>query len=61
MSFAPEIEKIQRRERLEETFDSLCHRFGGDILKRGILMCDPDIAEIGLKSTPGILPGMMNT
>ncbi len=60
LSFAPEIEKIQRRERLEETFDSLCSRFGGDILKRGILMCDPDIAEIGLKSTPGILPGMMN-
>lgn len=61
LSFAPEIAKIQRRERLEETFDSLCHRYGGGIIKRGILMCAPDIAEIGLKSTPGILPGMMNT
>ena len=60
LSFDPMIEKIQRRERLEEAFDSICDRYGSGAIKRGILMCDPDIAEIGLKSSPGILPGLMH-
>lgn len=59
LSFSPEIHKIQRRERLEEAFDSINERYGEGTLCRGVLMTDPDIAYIGLKSSPGILPGRM--
>ena len=59
MSFSPDIEKIQRREKLENAFDSLNERYGAGTVCRGILMTDPEIAYIGLKSTPGILPGRM--
>ena len=59
MSFSPDIEKIQKREKLENAFDSLNSRFGSGTVCRGVLMTDPEIAYIGLKSTPGIVPGRM--
>ncbi len=59
MSFSPEIAKIQKREKLENAFDSINNRYGVGTVCRGILMTEPDIAYIGLKSSPGILPGRM--
>ena len=59
MSFSPDIERIQKRERLEDAFDSLNSRYGEGTVCRGVLMTDPEIAYIGLKSSPGILPGRM--
>ncbi len=59
MSFSPEIEKIQRREKLENVFDELNQRYGDGTVCRGVLMIDPEIAYIGLKSCPGIMPGRM--
>ncbi len=59
MSFSPEIERIQKKEKLEGAFDNINTRFGDGTICRGVLMTDPEIAYIGLKSTPGILPGRM--
>ena len=59
LSFSPEIEDIQRREELESAFDSINKRFGEGTICRGLLLTDPDIAMIGLKSSPGIMPGRM--
>ncbi len=60
MSFSPEIERVQKREQLESAFDALRNRYGDGVITKGVLMCDAEIADIGLKSSPGILPGMMN-
>ena len=59
LSFSPEIYKIQRREQLEQAFDEINSKFGCGTVTRGVLLTDPQLAEIGLKSTPGILPGKM--
>ena len=59
MSFSPDIEKIQKRENLEDAFDRIKSRYGDGTVCRGVLMTDPEIAYIGLKSSPGILPGRM--
>lgn len=59
MSFSPDIEKIQKRENLEDAFDRINSRYGDGTVCRGVLMTDPEIAYIGLKSSPGILPGRM--
>ncbi len=59
MSFSPDIEKIQKREKLEDAFDRINSRYGEGTVCRGVLMIDPEIAYIGLKSSPGILPGRM--
>lgn len=59
LSFSPDIYKIQKREQLEKAFDELNCRYGTGTVTRGILLTDPLLAEIGLKSTPGILPGRM--
>lgn len=59
LSFSPEIYEIQQREKLENAFDSINSRFGEGTICRGVLMTDPDIAMIGLKSSPGIMPDRM--
>jgi len=60
LSFEPSIERIQRRERLEAARDDLCDRFGSGIITRGLIMTDPALCTIGLKNSPGIMPGRMN-
>lgn len=59
LSFSSDIEAIQKREELESAFDSINSRFGEGTICRGVLLTDPDIAMIGLKSSPGIIPGRM--
>ncbi len=59
ISFDPELERIQRRERLEEAADLLCKKHGKGIITRGILMTDPTLCTVNLKNTPGLLPGRM--
>ena len=58
-SFDPSIEKIQRRENLESTYDSLREKYGNGIIKRGLLMTDEGLCTVDLKNTPGIMPGWM--
>lgn len=59
LSFEPDIERIQRRERLEAAEDSLRDRFGDEIITRGLLMTDTALCTVGLKNSPGIMPGRM--
>ena len=59
LSFEPELFNIQRRESLEGAFDSLRKKYGSGVIKRAILMTDPDLCTIDLKNTPGLLPGRM--
>ena len=57
LSFDLDIERIQRRERLEDAADKLCQKYGNGIITRGIIMTDPALCTVNLKNTPGILPG----
>ena len=59
LSFEPDLERIQRRERLESAHDALCEKYGSRIITRGLLMTDESLCTVNLKNTPGILPGRM--
>ncbi len=59
LSFEPSIERIQRRERLETAEDSLKERFGEGIITRGLVMTNSTLCTVGLKNSPGIMPGRM--
>lgn len=59
LSFEPDLERIQRRERLEYAYDALSEKYGNGIITRGLLMTDESLCTVNLKNTPGILPGRM--
>ncbi len=48
-----EAAQIEKWERIEETVDTLCNRFGAGTVRRGILLCDPALSDL---SGPGTLP-----
>lgn len=52
LSFLSDISKIQRRETLEKTADSLRNRFGSLSLRRGIMLSDPSLSKLDLHCDP---------
>ena len=52
MSFLSDVSKIQRKETLEETADSLRRRFGALSLRRGVMLSDPSLSQLDLHCDP---------
>lgn len=48
LSFLPEVAAAQRHERLEYVVDTLRGKYGRDIIRRGIMMLDPDLGGVQL-------------
>lgn len=48
LSFLPEVAAAQRHEKLEYVVDSLRGKYGKDIIRRGIIMTDPDLGGVQL-------------
>lgn len=48
LSFLPEIAAAQRREGLEFVLDDLRTKYGGDIIRRGVMLMDPDLGGVQL-------------
>lgn len=48
LSFLPEVAAAQRHERLEYVVDSLRDKYGKDIIRRGVMMLEPDLGGVQL-------------
>lgn len=49
LSLIPEIASAQRHERLEYVVDELRGKYGKDIIRRGVMMMDPDLGGVQLQ------------
>lgn len=61
MSFLEDISTIQKREQLEETVDTLRHRFGPATLRRGIMLSDTALSNFELRHDPISIGGTLFT
>lgn len=56
LSFLPELEKLDREEKIESIMDSLRGRFGSSAMNRGICITDAELSRIGPSEDGAVLP-----
>lgn len=56
LSFLPELARLQREERLEETIDAIRGRFGHFSIQRGLMLSDQALSRLDPKSDHVIHP-----
>lgn len=56
LSFLPEMQKIQKKERLDQAVDSVRNRFGHFVIQRGIMLTDTDLSNLDPKNDHTIHP-----
>ena len=59
MSFLPEIENLDREEKIESIMDSLRVKFGSSAMNRGICITDAELSRIGPSEDEAVLPPAM--